>query len=346
MEATQIRSPESVSDAVIGPPGANDLRIENLIQEVHNPTQLDRSAEAKALATATPAKPPEEQKGLTYIRKNYPTWFNWTTMILHTLGAMLPFVPLIPQDISKAVKDFAIKFSRFGIPAVKIHTGIEALQGKRMHEAIARVLPALIIPIFKLPFFNFHLAYGLSSGINVVLEHMNDRIGDLSKNDSFQINSKKVTDGFKSMVKDLIQGVHIKERTKLGLALGGAGAMIAGTVPALIFAKDSLNSLPAKIFGSIRAFGGLLGDLSIILFSSKTDPEEKRKEQLVGSLFLVPSIMDFLQRWMNQSSEANEIFNHAKTALNTIGEVLWSSLSTDRNIKQNQAKTSSVNLAV
>lgn len=271
---------------------------------------------------------------LSYIRKNYPSWFNWTTMILHTLGSTMPFVSFIPQSFSRAIKDFAINFSKYGIPLVKLHTGLEALQGKRMFEALARVLPAAIIPGFNLPFFNFHLAYGLSSGVNVVLEHMNDRIGDLSKHDSFAVNNKKVISGFKSMIRDLIYGAHIRERTKLFLALGGGAAMLAGAVPALIFARDSLNSMASKIFGSIRTVGGLLGDLSIILFSSKTDPDEKRKEQLVGAFFLIPSMMDFLQRWMNQSADANEIFNHAKTALNTIGEVLWSSLSTDRNLKQ------------
>jgi len=285
----------------------------------------------------TGSKPKNET--LAYIRKNYPSWFNWSTMILHTLGAMLPFVSIVPEKASKAVKEFAISFSRWGIPLVKMHTGLEALSGKRMYEAIARILPTLFIPI--LPFFNFHLAYGLSSGINVVLEHMNDRIGELSNKDSFKTNNAKVVNGFKSMLHDLVHGVHIKERTKLGLALGGAGAMITGAIPALLFARDSLNSWASKLFGSMRAVGGLMGDLSIILFSSKTDPAERQKEKLVGSLYLIPSMMDFMQRWITQSSDANEIFNHAKTALNTIAEVLWSSLSTDRNVKQNQTHTPS-----
>lgn len=337
MESINIRSPELVSGSAVGPSGQIAARNRDPIM-VNNPIEAPffgaslASAEQKSdLQTKSLTK---KQNPLSYIRKNYPSWFNWATMILHTLGAMLPFVSIIPSNISKSVKKFAENFSRYGIPAVKIHTGLEALQGKRLFEAIARVLPAVIIPGLKLPFFNFHLAYGLSSGINVVLEHMNDRIGELSKKDSFATNNTKVINGFKSMITDLIQGVHFKERTKLGLALGGGAAMIAGAIPALLFAKNSLNSWASKIFGSLRAVGGLMGDLSIILFSSKTDPEEKRKEQLVGSFYLIPSMMDFIQRWISQSSDANEIFNHAKTALNTIAEVLWSSLSTDRNIRQ------------
>lgn len=276
----------------------------------------------------------------TYIRKNYPTWFNWATILLHTLGGMLPFVSLVPDSVSKKIKSIAIEFSRWGIPAVKLHTGLEALAGKRLFEAIARVLPMMFMPI--LPFFNFQLAYGLSSGINVVLEHMNNRIGDLKKEDGFAVNNRKVINGFKSMINDLKKGVPIQEELKLYLALGGASLMIGGAIPALLFARNSLNSGIAKFFGSFRSIGGLLGDLSIILFSSKTDPAERRKEQLVGSFYLIPSIMDFMQRWMKQDSDANEVFNHAKTALNTIAEVLWSSLSTDRNIKQASTVTKAV----
>jgi len=349
VETTNTRSLEPVSNTIIGPATEPNNSIGQTVAEANIPPETHSAEQSQAQAMFKLAainqqplqettKDVKQDNGtLAYIRKNYPSWFNWSTMILHTLGAMLPFVSVVPQNVSKAVKDFAIKFSRYGISAVKIHTGLEALSGKRMYEAIARVLPAFIIPGLKLPFFNFHLAYGLSSGINVVLEHMNDRIGELSKDDSVKTNNKKVIDGFKSMLHDLINGVHIKERTKLGLALGGGAAMIAGTVPALLFARDSLNSWASKLFGSVRAIGGLMGDLSIILFSSKTDPEEKRKEQLVGSFYLIPSMMDFMQRWITQSSDANEIFNHAKTALNTIAEVLWSSLSTDRNIKQASA---------
>jgi hypothetical protein len=285
-------------------------------------------------------KPPVEEidrdkEVLNYIRKNYPSWFNWATVVLHTLGAMLPFTSIVPKSLSKQIKDLAVNFSRWGVPLVKIHTGLEALWGCRLPEAIARIAPTLFLPI--LPFFNFQLAYGLSSGINVVLEHMEARIGKLNRDDGFKVNNQKVLNGFKSMVADLMNpNANRNERLKMFLTLGGGGFMLAGAVPALLFARNSLNSPAAKIFGTIRSIGGFLGDLSIILFSTKPTLEEQRKEKIVGSFFFVPTIMDILQRWINQDSDANEIFNHAKTSLNTIGEVLWSSFSTDRNTKPAQ----------
>lgn len=270
-----------------------------------------------------------------YIRKNYPHWFNYVTVILHTLGAILPFVSICPKKFSAGIRKFAIAFSRFGLPLVKLHTGIEAFIGKRLFEGIARLAPTLFLPI--LPFFNFQLAYGLSSGVNVVLEHLNLIIGELSHKDSFETNNNKVLNGVKQMFEIICKPTStVSDRIKYSLALGGGSLMIGGAIPALIFAKDSLDSIPAKIFGSIRTLGGFLGDLSIMIFSTKKQSEERQKEKLVGSFYLIPTIMDFAQRFIPQKSEANEIFNHAKTALNTIADVLWSSFSTDRNIKQEQ----------
>ncbi len=278
---------------------------------------------------------PAEKNLSLYIRKNYPTWFNWTTIVLHSLASMLPFVSLVPKNISTKIKESAIAFSRWGVPVVKLHTAWEAFKGKRLFEAIARVMPTLFLPF--LPFFNFQLAYGLSSGVNLVLEHMGKRTGELLEKDGFAVNNKKVIEGFKSMIRDVVKGVHIKERTELTVTLLGAAGMITGAIPALLFARNSLNSGIAKFFGSERSIGGFLGDLSIIFLSSKTDPLERRKEKIVGSFYLIPSMMDLLQRWMNLSPDANEIFNHAKTTLNTVAEVLWSSMSTDRNARQEES---------
>ncbi len=309
---------------------SSEQRVENS-QNLHTPSKSEEE---------TPA---EKNLGL-YIRKNYPTWFNWATIIMHSLGAMLPFVSLVPEKFSAKIKESAIRFSRWGVPLVKIHTALEAFKGKRLFEAVARVMPTLFLPF--LPFFNFQLAYGLSSGVNVVLEHMTKRTGDLLAEDGFAVNNKKVIEGFKSMMKDVIQGVHIRERMELTVTLLGAAGMIFGAIPALLFARNSLDSTFAKFFGSVRSIGGLLGDLSIIFLSSKTDPAERRKEKLVGSFYLIPSIMDFMQRWMKQSSDANEIFNHAKTTLNTVAEVLWSSMSTDRNAKQEEKQETNIKSTV
>lgn len=269
------------------------------------------------------------------IKVNYPHWFNIITVGLHAMGGVLPSVPFIPESVSQGMRTAAKQFSRWCVPVSKLHNCYEALQGKRLYEAIAR-LPSLLIPILRLPFHNFQLAYGLGSGINVVHEHIKSRVGSLNLEDGFAVNNKKIQDGFVHAVKDLFYGanhVEPQERVKLGLTLGGGAAMLLGAVPALIFDRNGLNDTFARVFGSIRSLGGFLGDLSITLFPKHEIPELQKKLPVIGSLFLVPTFMDFAQRWMNQDHERNEIFNHIKTTLNTIAELIWTHFSTHENQK-------------
>ena len=273
------------------------------------------------------------------IKLNYPHWFNITTVGLHALGGVLPSLPFIPKRISGAVRQGAIKFSQWCVPISKIQNCYEAIKGKRTYEAIARILPNIFLPF--LPFHNFQLAYGLGSGINVVHEHIKSRVGDLKAEDGFEANNKKIQDGFFTAVKDLLRGgdhVTTRERSKLALTLGGGAAMILGAIPTLLFDRTGLNDGFARLFGSIRSIGGLLGDMSITLFPSHKDPELRKKEPVIGAFYLIPTIMDFAQRWMNQGDEANEIFNHVKTTLNTIAELIWTHFSTVENNKKELAK--------
>lgn len=269
------------------------------------------------------------------IKLNYPHWFNVTTVGLHALGSTLPSIPFIPKSISLGFRKAAESFSRWCVPFSKIHNCIEALQGKRLYEAIART-PALLIPLLKLPFHNFQLVYGLGSGINVVHETIKSRIGELKAEDGFAVNNKKVQDGFLTAVNDLVKGgdhVKTKERARLGLTLVGGAAMLFGAVPTLLFDRNGLNDGFARIFGSVRSLGGLLGDLSITLFPKHEIPELQKKLPVIGSFYLIPTFMDFAQRWMKQSDETNEIFNHVKTTLNTVAELIWTHFSTIENQK-------------
>ncbi len=271
-----------------------------------------------------------------YVRKNYHHWFNWATIGLHTLGATLPFISFVPKTLSDDVKKAAVNFSKYGVPfVVKLITGLEALDGKRTFEAIARFVPTALMP--TVPFHNFQVPYGLSSGINITLDQVMKKTGDLKKEDGFAVNNKKVIDGFKDLVSDLFKPqVDFKERTRIFLSLGGSALMFLGAIPMMLFARNDLNSTFSKIFGSLRALGGFKGDLSLIFFPPGETEKIKKTLQKVGQFFLVPTVMDLMQRFMNLSEDANEIFNHAKTALNTVAEVMWSSISTERNVNQKQ----------
>ncbi len=291
-----------------------------------------------------------DEKNTTFenIKLNYPHWFNIATVGLHALGGTLPSMPFIPKSVGLGFRNLAENFSRWCIPFSKLHNSIEALQGKRLYEAVARLVPSLLIPLLRLPFHNFQLAYGLGSGINVVHEHIKSRVGKLNAEDGFVTNNKKIQDGLFHAIKDLFNGgdhVSTKERAKLGLTLGGGAAMILGAVPTLLFDRNGLNDGFARIFGSIRSLGGLLGDLSITLFPSHEIPELRKKEPIIGSLYLVPTFMDFAQRWMKQDEETNSIFNHVKTALNTIAELIWTHFSTIENQRAKESAAEKITKA-
>ncbi len=242
-------------------------------------------------------------------------------MILHTLGATLPFVDAVPESISKFVKKAAVEFSRFGYPVGFLREAVKAWQGKRLFEVLARIGPPATL--LFLPFYNFQLGYGLYAGINLTLERIMDRIK--LDNKDFQENNKKVIDEFKKIWNE-VWDPQIPWDKKLpdALSLLGSSMMLGGAIPALALARNSLDSWAAMIFGTIRSLGGAIGDLVLIFFSK--DPSEK----YIGGLYGVASLMDIPQRFIKDKN-ANEIYNHAKTTLNTIAAILWAHKSTLRN---------------
>ena len=330
----------TTADAVVleRSPAINKANLEKLLVQENQDLKPE---EAQLNFWAQNLAPEWNQKNnlLTNIKLNYPHWFNIATVALHALGSSLPSMPFIPKKISLAFRKSAILFSQWCIPFSKLHNFFEAWKGNRFYEAVARVLPNLFLPF--LPFHNFQLAYGLSSGINVVHEHIKSRVGGLSDKDSMKQNIKKINDGLQFAIKDLFHGgnkVTTKERVKLGLTLGGGAAMILGAVPTLLFDRQGLNDGFAKFFGTIRSLGGFFGDLSITLFPSNPIENLRKKERAIGGIYLVPTFMDAAQRWMNQAPETNEIFNHFKSALNTIAELTWTHFSTLENHNQNRKK--------
>lgn len=264
---------------------------------------------------------------LNIVREKYPVVLNWLTVALHSAASSLPFIPFIPKDFAKKVKNWAIVFSRYIVPLNMVHNAIEDLFGKRLFHAIARLAPPACLPF--LPFFNFSMPYGIYAGINFPTEEIVKRVGELSKHDSFAVNNQKVIDGLKSMWEDFKNPTHhFNERFKLGSIFFASASMLIGAVGGLIFSPKSLNNLPAAFFGFIRSTGGLVGDLNLILGKNSTN-----KEKTIGGLYAIGSLMDMTQRWITDPT-INELYNHAKTSLNTISTMLWTHKSTDRNISE------------
>jgi hypothetical protein len=261
---------------------------------------------------------------LNIVREKYPVVLSWFTVALHSAASSLPFIPFVPKQTAKKFKDWALAFSRYIVPLNMVHEAIEDLSGKRLFHAIARLAPPVCLPF--LPFYNFSMPYGIFAGINFPTEEIVKRVGELSKHNTFAENNQKIIDGLKAMWNDFNnQANPFKERFRLGSIFFASASMLAGALGGLLFSPNSLNNIPATIFGFIRSTGGLVGDLNLILGKNHT-----KKEKTIGSLYAIGSLMDITQRWITDPT-INELYNHAKTSLNTISTLLWTHMSTDRN---------------
>lgn len=266
---------------------------------------------------------------LQKLRLHYPTALNVASVSLHLFASSFPWIPFIPKKISKMINNAAIFFSRYIVPINMLHNAVEAISKKRLFEGLARIPVPFMMPF--LPFFNFKLPYGLFAGINLPNEEITKRVGKLDDQASFSANNKKTLDGLKLMWKDLMNPqISSGERIKIGFTLLGSFCMLFGSVNGLLFAPQSLNNLAASVFGFIRSIGGLIGD-GILIFTG--NPREK----LIGMLYAVGSFMDITQRWIKNPA-INEIYNHVKTALDTVSTMLWTHVSTQRNMNSNTSE--------
>ncbi len=270
------------------------------------------------------------------IRLHYPNVMNVVAVILHSAAASFPFIPFISENFAKDIKQKAIFFSRYIVPINMFHNAIEALSKKRLFEGLARLPVPFLMPF--LPFFNFKLPYGIFAGINFPNEEIVKRVGELNDKATFSQNNKKILDGLKMMWQELFDNkVSDKQRFKTASILTGTFCMLFGAVNSLIFAPKSLNNLPATVFGFLRSIGGLIGDTVLIATGDA-------KEKLIGTLYAVGSFMDITQRWITNPA-VNELYNHAKTSLDTISTMLWTHFSTQRNMSSSQSRNLSPSLA-
>ncbi len=295
-------------------------QLEEIFSKLHGEQDTEESEKQENLTSVL--------NTLNLVREKYPVVLNWFTVALHSAASSLPFMPFVSKTLSKKVKDWAIVFSRYVVPVNMIHNAVEDIFiGKRLFHGIARLVPPICLPF--LPFFNFSMPYGIYAGINFPTEEIVKRTGELSKHNTIAENNKKVIDGLKAMWADFKnQAIPLKERFRLGSIFFASASMLSGALGGLLFSPNSLNNLPATFFGFVRSMGGLIGDLNLILGKNST-----KKEKTIGSLYAVGSLMDMTQRWITDPI-INELYNHAKTSLNTISTMLWTHMSTERNREQ------------
>ncbi len=255
-------------------------------------------------------------------RNNFTPVLNYFCVSLNSLAAIGSSINSCPKPLAKFLNDKSELFARYSLPASYIWNGIEALMGNRLPEALIRFAPAL--GFFVLPFYNFNLVTGISSGLNNLIDLVTERLGGKQPSTSIMENSKAVLHESQILVKEFLTTLKplnssegeklIDQVATLGTIIGGAGG--------LVFAAKERNSLPAQIFGSLGNISGFALDLSMIV-------AKNLRKKVVGYSCGLASLGNIAMRFTDR--KLAKILNHAAIAADTFGMTYWAQSSKEMN---------------
>ncbi len=267
-------------------------------------------------------------------RDNFCMSLNSFGIVFNTIAVIAINSSIFGEKTTKFLDEKSEAFSKYIIPFTFAWNGLEAAMGKRPLEAIARWVPASLF--FVLPFFNLNLATGISSGLNYLFEHVKDRHGDKHPGEG---NAwKNTTETLKTsgaIFKDMFRGDQSKEDLLKQLA---TIFMLVGSMGGLAFARDSRDSLLARLFGNMRNAGGIIADGKLI-FNKVLDPLRANVLRTVGAVCSFASVLNILMRWV-EDDKLVRTFNHMSIALDDWGLTYWAQNSKrDNDTAQKEKET-------
>jgi len=257
---------------------------------------------------------------------------NYFTLALNAAGIGFNTLAVVANNSNNLFTKSAAKFidtkaewySRCVIPFGFAWNGIEAIMGNRPVEAFSRLIPA--VSFFLLPFYNFNMATGLSSGLNRLLELVQMRHGGKHPGEHSPIeNFKAVTKTSMQLFKEVFTGkasMHdVTEMIPVMLMLGGG-------VGGFALARNSRDSWPARIFGNFRNIGGIITDYHLV-FNKEPDKLRSFHQKVVGGCCSVASVLNIVMRWVNP--ELARAINHIAIAVDDFGLTYWAQSSKREN---------------
>lgn len=259
--------------------------------------------------------PPLFQK----FRDSFTLTLNGIGIALNAAAVFSGIFKGVPEKAAKALDSGAEMFSRYVVPFSFLWNGVESAAGNRFLEAAVRVVPATLF--WVLPFYNFNLATGLSSGFNYWLEMANNRKDKISDKNPIE-NAKDTVKAVAKVFTDFVQG-----KTQGGeswLDIVSAFGMTLGGLGGLAFAAKERTSIAARVFGLMRNFGGICGDFSFM--GGKGIPDKRKKHiRRVGSSCLLASVTNMIMRFVPE--KISRILNHIAIAADDFGLTYWAHLS-------------------
>jgi hypothetical protein len=205
-------------------------------------------------------------------------------------------------------------------------TALAALEQNRIVETIGRLMGLVTLPLVQL--HDLTLASGLGEFIPQIDLSLEGKLGKDTKYKSYADNLNQYKNAFVKQMKEIFQGGLGKNRKIFpkgedqGHTLTLAGIFtFLGAAIGVGFGRQSRN-LWNKVGGTIRSFGSVLGDYTLL-----THPDKKMNQ--AGFVFVIATVVDFIQRFLPEKY-LNTI-NH----VNIINTMLGRHLITNRTHQKN-----------
>ena len=257
-------------------------------------------------------------------RDKFSIYLNSFGIAFNALGVVGLTNKVFPEKVGKFLDKKSEWYSRYVVPLSFLWSGVEALMGNRPFETGLRFIPA--ISFWALPFYNFSIATGISSGFNTLLGLVNQRHGGKQPNKTMAENTQVVFKTFADLFYDAMTGKGSREELKNVIA---SSFMLGGSLGGLLFATQDRNTIAAKFWGNLRNLGGLITDVSLAFSSYKPD-------RVVGATCGTASLLNIFMRWVPE--DIARMINHVAIALDDFGLTYWAHESKRQNDKTAKQK--------
>ncbi len=305
-----------------------DSILDKFKAENNSNTQSKRNSWDKFRTEFCNGGPP----GFQHFRNYFTLALNGVGIFMNTMAVVGSNNKIFPKEVAKFIDEKSEWFTKYLIPFGFAWNAVEAFVGQRPIECLSRLIPA--VSFWALPFYNFNLATGVSSGINHMLELVQNRNGGKPLGTNMLENSKLVLKNFYDIFRDMFLLKNAPEKFTEQL---GALCLLGGSIGGILFAKKDRDSGAARLFGNMRNIGGMVVDVDLIS-NKDPHPTRARDKKIVGLTCITASLLNILMRWV--SPELARSLNHISIAADDFGLTYWAQSSKRENDLQQKAKSS------
>ena len=207
----------------------------------------------------------------------------------------------------------------------------EAFQAKQPIKMLIKLIPPAFLPLVGDA--NIDTVYGSSTGFNQPYDLVIDRLKEKSNksaegkaevdeaNKTFSGNAKLIMSTFKDMCKEFMKG---KMPYKEAIYFVNCAMILAGALPMMLFDRNARDTLSAKVLGTVRSVGGLIGDYAFV-----TQEWGNLHKLSIGGLCSISAVASIVKRFVKSDSVARVLI-HLGAALDVTAYALWNAFNSGK----------------